>query len=69
VVIVFIPLITEGLKLINNILEGTPIEVRKAHALAWWAAWEPVVLGTIKSEAIKQAIKDSITQLQAGKIA
>lgn len=52
-------LITEALRLVNNILEGIPIDQRKAASIQWfWAWWEPIVKPIMKS----QHVPDSVIQ-------
>jgi hypothetical protein len=43
-------LIEQALRLVNNILEGTPIEIRRATAIAWWGIWESVIMATASKE-------------------
>lgn len=45
--LVIIPLITEIIKLINLILEGTPVEQRRANSMAWYFATWPVLKGLL----------------------
>lgn len=35
-------LITQALKLLSLLLEGTPIELREAKAIAWFWMWWPI---------------------------
>lgn len=49
------------LKLLNTLLEGTPVGIRNATAIAWWKRWEPLVLLGLPPEAkvaVKEAVKD-----------
>lgn len=39
---VIIPLIEQILKLVNNLLEGTPVEIRQANAVTWFFMWWPL---------------------------
>ncbi len=40
--IAVLALITEALKLVNNLIEGVPVELRQAEALRWFATWWPL---------------------------
>lgn len=50
----YIALATEILRLINNILEGTPIEQRKANAILWFNGTWPLVKGLFPEATQKQ---------------
>jgi len=55
-------LITEALKLINLLLEGTSIEQRKSQALIWfWSTW-PVTKFFLKLGGTPSNIIDQIEQ-------
>lgn len=58
--LVIVALITELLKLINLLLEGVPIEQRRAQSIVWfWATWPGLKavlkLGKVPDEALAQA--------------
>lgn len=40
--IAVLALITEALKLVNNLIEGVPVELRQAEALRWFATFWPL---------------------------
>jgi len=58
-----IPLIQEILRLVNNLLEGTPIEQRRASSIAWFQMTWPLVKGLLPAatqtqiEAIMSEVK------------
>jgi len=49
-----IALITETLRLINNIIEGTPIEQRKANSIIAYNMVWPIYKGLLPSETVTQ---------------
>lgn len=42
IILPIILLITEALKLVNNLIEGVPVEQRQAEALRWYIMWWPL---------------------------
>ena len=40
---VVLGVVEQALRLVNNIIEGKPPELRKAEALAAWAIFKPVI--------------------------
>lgn len=62
---IILELLTEALRLANNLLEGTPIEQRKAQAIAaFWTTW-PVAKLFLKKEQQDQ-IEAVMKQLTGG---
>lgn len=53
-----LPLATEALRLANTLLEGVPVEQRRAQALAWWAMTWPLVRPFVPAE-----VRDKIEAL------
>lgn len=58
--LVIVALLVEILKLINLLLEGVPIEQRRAQSILWfWATWPALKtilkLGKVPDEALTQA--------------
>ena len=47
-------LIEQVLRLINNLIEGTPLEQRRAAAIAWYHATWPLVSWAIPADTRKQ---------------
>lgn len=63
--LLLLELIKEGLRLANNLLEGTPIEQRKAQAVAaFWITW-PAAKLVLNDEQEKQ-IEGIMKQLTGG---
>lgn len=60
---IYLGFATEVLRLINNILEGTPTEQRKANSILWFNTTWPIVKGIFPEatqkqvEAIMQGVK------------
>lgn len=46
--------IEQVLRLINNLIEGTPMEQRRANAIGWYKATWPLVAWAIPVETRKQ---------------
>jgi hypothetical protein len=46
--------IEQVLRLINNLIEGTPMEQRRAVALGWYSATWPLVAWAIPADTRKQ---------------
>lgn len=51
---IYVTFATELLRLINNILEGTPIEQRKANSVLWFNTTWPIVKGMFPKETQEQ---------------
>jgi hypothetical protein len=51
---IYLAAYTETLKLINLILEGTPIEQRKANSIIWFNITWPVFKGAFPKEVQEQ---------------
>ncbi len=62
-----LPLITEALKLVNLLIEGTPIEQRQAQARIWFAAWWPLTKGILKLNGVSDTELKEIEELAKGK--
>ncbi len=56
--------IEQVLRLINNLIEGTPMEQRRATALGWYAATWPLVAWAIPPDIRKQ-VEDIMAKVQA----
>jgi hypothetical protein len=54
---VILPVIEQVLRLVNNLIEGTPIEQRRATALGWYQATWPLVAWAIPKETREQIEK------------
>lgn len=60
--IVLLSVIAEGLKLANTILEGVPVDQRRAQAMAWfWLTW-PILKPWLK---VAGTPDDAIAQIEA----
>jgi hypothetical protein len=55
--------IEQILRLINNLIEGTPMEQRRATALGWYRATWPLVAWAIPADTRKQ-IEEIMSQVQ-----
>lgn len=62
-----IPLITEALKLVNLLIEGTPIEQRQVQARIWFLTWWPLTKGILKLNGVTDAELDEIEKMAKGK--
>lgn len=63
-----IPLITEVLKLINNLLEGVSVSQRQAEARIWFVFWWPKTKWILKlSGQVTDAELDEIKEMVVGK--
>lgn len=63
-----IPLITEVLKLINNLLEGVSVSQRQAEARIWFIFWWPKTKWILKlSGQVTDAELDEIKEMVVGK--
>lgn len=54
-------LIKEILRLVNNLIEGTPMEQRRANAIMWYNVTFPIVKGLLPKDvaaAIEAAMAD-----------
>jgi len=49
-VLPFIGIVEQALKLINNLLEGTPPEVRFKQAQIWFELWRPILVAFIPED-------------------
>ncbi len=45
-----VPLAVEILRLVNNLIEGTPLEQRRANAIIWFQTTWPLVKGLLPKE-------------------
>lgn len=61
-----LPLITETLKLVNLLIEGTPIEQRQAQARVWFLTWWPLTKGILKLNGVSDAELKEIEELAKG---
>lgn len=66
IALAIIPLITEALKLVNNLIEGVPIEQRQAQARAAFVVWWPLTKGILKLAGIKDEELKQIEELGKG---
>ena len=55
--IVILELTKEVLRLINNLLEGTPIEQRKANAILWFNTTWPLMKNLFPAEIQTQVME------------
>jgi len=63
-----IPLITEVLKLVNNLLEGVSVSQRQADARIWFIFWWPRTKWILKlSGQVTDAELDEIKEMVVGK--
>jgi hypothetical protein len=62
-----LPLITEALKLVNNLIEGVPVEQRQAEARIWFAFWWPKSKWILKLAGLSDAELAEIETLAKGK--
>lgn len=62
-----IPLITEALRLVNNLLEGIPIQDRQAQARIWFLTWWPLSRGWLKILGVKEEDLKQIEDLTGKK--
>ena len=62
-----LPLITQALKLVNLLIEGTPIEQRQAQARVWFAVWYPLTKGILKLNGVSDEELKQIEELAKGK--
>ena len=53
--VALIPLIEQILKLVNNLLEGTPVEIRQANATAWFFLWWPLMKRILSRSGLSEA--------------
>ena len=53
---IYLSLADSIIKLVNTLLEGTPVNLRKIQALTMWGIIRPIVVPMIKDESIKTAI-------------
>lgn len=60
--IALVPLIEQILKLVNTLLEGTPVEVRQANAVTWFFMWWPLGKLILKKNGFKD---EEIAQIEA----
>lgn len=59
--LIYAALLTEIFKLINNLLEGKPLEQRQAEALIWFNLTWPLFKNSVskdQAEAIENVIKN-----------
>jgi len=61
--IAVLALITEALKLINNLIEGVPVELRQAEALRFFATWWPLNKRLLKLIGVDDATIAEIEEL------
>jgi len=64
--IAVLALITEALKLVNNLIEGIPVEQRQAQAKVWFLATWPMVKGIMKLVDVSDADLKQIEDLARG---
>lgn len=58
---ILIPLAVEILRLVNNLIEGTPLEQRRANSIIWYQTTWPLVKGLLPpatQAAIEAAMVD-----------
>jgi hypothetical protein len=55
--LIVVSLITEALRLINNIIEGKSPELRQAEALVGWALFKPIVWPLLPEETKREITK------------
>lgn len=67
ITLAILPLITEALKLVNLLIEGTPIEQRQAQARVWFLTWLPLTKGILKLNGVSDAELKEIEELAKGK--
>lgn len=58
--VAIVPLIEQILKLVNNLLEGTPSEIRKANATTWFFMWWPISRRILSRSGLTDAELDQI---------
>lgn len=58
---IYLAFITEVVKLVNNILEGIPVEQRKANSIIWFNTTWPLVKHMFPKET-----QDQITAIMQG---
>jgi hypothetical protein len=64
--IVLLAVIGEALKLVNLILEGVPVEQRRAQAIAWfWLTW-PILKQWLKLAGAPDDAAEQIEALMKG---
>jgi len=61
--IAVLALITEALKLINNLIEGVPVEQRQAQAAIWYQTWWPLNKRLLKLIGVDDATITEIEEL------
>lgn len=61
--IAVLALVTEALKLINNLIEGVPVELRQAEALHWFATFWPLNKRLLKLIGVDDATITEIEEL------
>ena len=64
--IAIVALITEALKLVNNLIEGVPVEQRQAQARVWFLATWPIVKEVMKLNGVSDSELKQIEDLAKG---
>lgn len=62
-----LPLVTEALKLVNLLIEGTPLDQRQAQARVWFLTWWPLTKGILRLNGVSDVELKQIEELAKGK--
>ena len=60
--VAIVPLIEQILRLVNNLLEGTPVEIRQANATTWFFLWWPITKRILSRSGLTDA---DLSQIEA----
>lgn len=61
-----LPLVTEALKLVNLLIEGTPMDQRQAQARVWFLTWWPLTKGILRLNGVSEVELKQIEELAKG---